>query len=329
AVGMRYSTAVRVHDLVLGALIQALPGQVPVAGAGQTVVTYISTSELGQDGRVIVANPVQGGSGGGVGLDGIDGLNFGAAFLRNVPVEILESEAPCVVHRFAVRPDSEGAGRWRGGYGVDYALEVRHPRAVVVMRGKDRQRFTCWGAAGGQAGTVASNLGYRAGEPPVDVGKRTVYRPRLGETLSIVAGGGGGFGNPLERSLSAIAADLEDGLLSPGRARSVYGAVQGTAGEIDEAASAALRARLRPATVETGFDLGSERVAWERRYGSTPARLARRLCELPAALQRPAQAQVYATLDALGAGPHDDERIERVIEQVFQDLRAVAKTVRA
>jgi N-methylhydantoinase B len=125
ACGMRYSTAIRVHDLVLGALLQALPEEVPVSGSGQVVVTYISTSELGDSGRVVVINPVQGGSGGSAALDGVDAVNYGSAFLRNVPVEVVESEAPVLVRRFGLRPDSEGAGRRRGGVGVNSRCAIR------------------------------------------------------------------------------------------------------------------------------------------------------------------------------------------------------------
>ena len=56
--GMRITTAMRIHDMVLGALAQALPGQVPAGGGNTLVITYISTSELGTQGRVVVANPV-------------------------------------------------------------------------------------------------------------------------------------------------------------------------------------------------------------------------------------------------------------------------------
>lgn len=159
ACGMRYSTAMRIHDLVLGALNQAVPGDVPAGGSSQVVVTYISTAELDGAGRVIVANPVQGGSGGGLGLDGISGVDFPGAHLRNVPVEVLETEAPVLVRRLALRPDSEGPGEHRGGLGIEYALEVRDPNVVVVMRGTDRHRFTSWGAHGGGAGTTGEPQG--------------------------------------------------------------------------------------------------------------------------------------------------------------------------
>jgi N-methylhydantoinase B len=323
ACGMRYSTAVRVHDLVLGALQQAVPGQVPSGGSGQVVITYISTSEVGVGGRVVVANPVQGGSGGGVGLDGIGGLNYGSAFLRNVPVEVLESEAPVVVHRFGLRADSEGAGEWRGGHGIEYALEVRHPRAVVVMRGKDRHRFSAWGAAGGQAGTTASNIGRRAGEEPVDVGKTTVYRARQGETLSICVGGGGGYGSPLRREVALVEADVRDGLLSKDRARDVYGVAIGPDG-VDDAATAALRAGRAVADGAGDIDYGPGRTAWEQRFGLAAARLAVRLEEVAPALRRPFQEQVYAALAASSPGPYGEAEVERVIGTVLEAMAHVA-----
>jgi N-methylhydantoinase B len=325
ACGMRYSTAVRVHDLILGALQQAVPGRVPAGGSGQVVITYISTSELGANGRVVVANPVQGGSGGALGLDGISGINYGSAFLRNVPVEVLESEAPVVVHRFGLRPDTEGAGRWRGGYGIEYALEVRHPRAVVVMRGKDRHRFSAWGAAGGHAGTTASNIGRRPGEAPVDVGKTTVYRARQGETLSIRVGGGGGYGSPLRRDPALVESDWRDGLLSPERAREVYGVVLGPEG-VDDGATMALRAERAKGPADapaTEMDYGTGRTAWERRFGVAAERLAARLREVPAALRRPLQEQVYAALAASGPGPYGEEEVEGVITGVLAAMAGI------
>ena len=74
--GMRITTAMRIHDMVLGALAQALPGTVPAGGGNTLVITYISTSELGTQGRVVVANPVPAGSGGGPDRDGISGTDF-------------------------------------------------------------------------------------------------------------------------------------------------------------------------------------------------------------------------------------------------------------
>jgi N-methylhydantoinase B len=311
--GMRITTAMRIHDMVLGALAQALPGTVPAGGGNTLVITYISTSELGTQGRVVVANPVPAGSGGGPDRDGISGTDFSVAFLRNVPVEVLESEAPVLVRKFGLLPDSEGPGQYRGGFGLEYELEIRHPSAVVVMRGKDRHRFSSWGVAGGRAGDVngcdSSVLG--------DIGKRTVYRPELHEVIRLWSGGGGGYGDPFARDPAAVARDVAAGLVSSERARDVYGVVL-TGGEVDRAATDALRRGHRE---PHAFDFGTAREAWERAHGEAPARIAEWLPTLPAGVRRYAQSHVYQRLHAIGPGPYVARQIAGVIAEINLSLR--------
>jgi N-methylhydantoinase B len=313
ACGMRFTTAMRVHDLILGALNKAMPGAVPVAGSGVLVVTYISTSELGGAGRVVVANPVSGGSGASGERDGISGAEMSVAFLRNVPVEVLEAEAPVVVRRFGLAPDSEGPGKFRGGFGVAYDLEIRHPSAVVVMRGKDRQRFCAWGAAGGHAGTTSGNIGRRQAAEAHDIGKRTVYRPELGELIQLWGGGGGGFGDPLERDPELVLADVAAGLVSPERARDVYGVVIAN-GVVNVEGTTALR--RRPRAAENGFDFGPARTEWERAHGEAAERIAAWLPNLPAAVRRYAQAEAYRHLHASGPGPYRAETIAAALAAI-------------
>jgi N-methylhydantoinase B len=307
--GMRITTAMRIHDMVLGALAQALPGRVPAGGGNTLVITYISTSELGTQGRVVVANPVPAGSGGGPDRDGISGTDFSVAFLRNVPVEVLESEAPVLVHRFGLLADSEGAGRYRGGFGLEYELEIRHPSAVVVMRGKDRHRFSSWGVAGGRAGAVNGNDSLLPDAPKRDIGKRTVYRPELHEVIRLWSGGGGGYGDPFTRDPDAVARDVAAGLVSRERAGDVYGvAIDGDA--VDLAATERLRNCQRAAG---DFDFGQARGEWERVHGLAADRIAAWLPSLPVGVRRYAQAHAYQALHARGAGPYDDDEISAVL----------------
>jgi N-methylhydantoinase B len=314
ACGMRFTTAMRIHDLVFGALNRAMPEgrpyPVPVGGSGVLVVTYISTSELGGAGRVVVANPVSGGSGASAALDGISGAEMSVAFLRNVPVEVLEAEAPVLVRRFGLTPDSEGPGRMRGGFGVEYEFEIRHPSAVVVMRGKDRQRFTSWGAMGGGAGATSGNTGTRRDAAPHDIGKRTVYRAELGETILVWGGGGGGYGDPLERDPQLVAADVAAGLLSPERALEVYG-VSIANGMVDAAATAALRRRRRASAAD--FDFGPARSEWERIHRTAAERIAEWLPSLPAGVRRHAQAEAYRHLHERGPGPYSADAVTAAI----------------
>jgi N-methylhydantoinase B len=307
--GMRITTAMRIHDMVLGVLAQALPGSVPAGGGNTLVITYISTSELGEQGRVVVANPVPAGSGGGPDRDGISGTDFSVSFLRNVPVEVLESEAPVLVRSFGLLADSEGAGRWRGGFGLEYELEIKHPSAVVVMRGKDRHRFSSWGVAGGRAGAVNGNLSLTGGEAR-DIGKRTVYRPELHEVIRVWSGGGGGFGDPFTRDAELVARDVAAGLVSRERARAVYGvALSGDA--VDGEATAVLRRASREAAA---FDFGAARSEWERVHRVASERIADWLPTLAPGVRRYAQAQVYRRLKDLGAGPYEEAEVAEVIE---------------
>ncbi|HME22771.1 MAG TPA: hydantoinase B/oxoprolinase family protein [Acetobacteraceae bacterium] len=314
--GMRITTAMRIHDMVLGVLAQALPGTVPAGGGNTLVITYISTSELGTQGRVVVANPVPAGSGGGPDRDGISGTDFSVAFLRNVPVEVLESEAPVLVHRFGLLPDSEGPGRYRGGFGLQYELEIRHPSAVVVMRGKDRHRFSSWGVAGGRAGAVNGNDSLVPDAPARDIGKRTVYRPELHEVIRLWSGGGGGYGDPFTRDPEAVARDVAAGLVSHERAREVYGvALDGD--DVDREATARLRNRPR-ATAD--FDFGQARGEWERVHGLAADRIASWLPSLPVGVRRYAQAHAYQRLQANGCGPYKADEITTVLNALHTEL---------
>jgi N-methylhydantoinase B len=320
--GMRFTTAMRVHDLVMGALTKALPGEVPAGGGNTLVVSYISTSELGETGRVVVANPVPGGSAGGPDRDGISGTDFSVAFLRNVPVEVLESEAPVVVHRYALVPDSEGAGQYRGGFGVAYEVEIQHPSAVVVMRGKDRFRFGSWGAFGGGSGSVCGNVGQR-GDAVADIGKRTVYRPEMGEVIRLWSGGGGGYGDPLTRDPDWVAHDVAAGLVSLQRAHDVYGVVLRD-GTVDAEQTAHLRGDLtqnRPP--RTAYDYGPGRTEWERLHGLAAGLIADWLPGLVAGVRRYSQAQVYQLLHATGPGPYDVPAVQAALAKVAAALGRV------
>ncbi len=291
-------------------------GTAPAGGGNTLVITYISTSELGTQGRVVVANPVPAGSGGGPDRDGISGTDFSVAFLRNVPVEVLEAEAPVLVRGFGLLPDSEGPGQYRGGFGLEYELEIRHPSAVVVMRGKDRHRFSSWGVAGGRAGAVNGNDSLVPDAPKRAIGKRTVYRPELHEVIRLWSGGGGGYGDPLTRDPAAVARDVAAGLVSPGRARDVYGvALDGD--EVDLVTTARLRSN-QCATED--FDFGQARGEWERVHGLAADRIAAWLPSLPVGVRRYAQAHAYQRLHAGGSGPYEADSIAMVLGTISAEL---------
>lgn len=303
-VGMRSVTAMRLHDAVLGALLQASgsPECLPVGGAGHVVITYIYSSSgvEGQSGTVVVANPVQGGSGGSSAHDGLSGSDRPTAHLRSVPAEVLESLVPVIVRKFALVPDSEGAGRRRGGFGVEFELEMLEPGCSVVMRGKDRHQFAAWGAYGGEAGNVGACSLIRADGSVVDLGKATVYEPGTGERVVLRGPGGGGYGNPLEREPDRVARDVRDGLISIERARERYQVVLTSSGDVDELGTKDLRGESESPGKNTGpsFDYGPGRTAWSERFGGPTKIIQEWLWSLPRGTRNKAKTAAYRHLQA-------------------------------
>src|SRR5262245_10004857 len=270
ACGVRYATVLRVYDAVLGALARALPAEIPAASGGQGCMVALALPDLEAGRRhVTVIEPMIGGGGARPGRDGVDGCDASLGFLKTTPAETLESEVSgIVVRRFHLVSDSAGAGRRRGGHAVRLDLEVGRPEGQVTARGMERLRFAPWGVAGGRAGTTG-----RVVLNPGTAGERALPKIDLlalapGDVLSIRTPGGGGHGNPLTRPTERVLADVAAGLVTPAHARDAYGVVV-TAGAVDEAATAALRAeRTAGAPAGAAFDFGAARDAHERRWPS-------------------------------------------------------------
>lgn len=162
----------------------------------------------------------------------------------NVPVEVEETMVTLRVRRFELRRDSGGAGRYRGGLGT--AKEYDLLADGFISPGFDRSKCLPWGLAGGKPG-AGSEIYFRAGPQgkAVFLNKATAVATPPGSNLLILTGGGGGHGDPLEREPERVQADLRDGYVSVERARDEYGVVVDPRTlELDQAATAALRARL-------------------------------------------------------------------------------------
>ena len=170
----------------------------------------------------ILVDMINGAWGGRDGKDGIEGVTNPSQNMSNLPVETLEARYPLRVEEYALRPDSGGAGRWRGGLGLVRQYRLLADRAVLQLR-SDRTWHAPWGLFGGRSGAPSRSL--------VDRGAGWVPLPGKA-TLEITAGtvirheqaGAGGWGDPAGRDPAAVAADLTDGKISPERAEADYGA---------------------------------------------------------------------------------------------------------
>jgi N-methylhydantoinase B len=214
--------------------------------------------------RVSVLQPLVGGSGARPHEDGVDGVDVIWSFLRNVPTESVESDIPPIlVTHYGLRPDSGGAGRYRGGMGVEIEFETTAPYTVVTSRAMERYIFQPPGRLGGQPAATGFSR-HNDGS----IGKIDVLELRPGDRLRIGTQGGGGLGDPLVRPTESVAEDVANGLVTPAAAEVQYGVVLCADGSIDHAATESLRARrlaAQPAELP-GFTFGAARDRYREQW---------------------------------------------------------------
>jgi N-methylhydantoinase B len=216
-----------VVDTVFKAMERAIPDRTIAAHHADLLVCLINGISP-KDGRLFLAGI--GPSGGGFGAkrteDGVSAtvcLNDGDT--HNHPIEQMEAKYPMLFERHALREDSGGPGRYRGGLGTEQVVQARSPININIQ--VDRVHCPPWGLAGGRAG-AGNQVELRIkGKDIDDLPNAKVLMQRLdrGDAITIRAGGGGGFGPPEERDPEAVARDVREGYVSPGVAREVYGVV--------------------------------------------------------------------------------------------------------
>ncbi|WP_107676402.1 hydantoinase B/oxoprolinase family protein [Agrobacterium sp. LAD9] len=263
AVGLRSLTCGRIRSLVFGAFAQAAPERLPAAPAGGASVVNLAADHPRTGRRVIAAiAPIVGGSGGMPHRDGTDGAGADAAYLKNSPVEITESEAPVRILRYGLMPDTGGAGFHRGGLATVLEFTTYAPEATVTARNRDRSMFQAWGILGGKPGAPGS-FTLNPETPNEQQLKNTdLLHVRTGDVVRIVSPGGGGRGDPTTRPPERVLADVLAGRLSIEAASNDY-AVVIVDKQIDEVATKQLRDKTKP---RNGFDGGAYRQLHEARW---------------------------------------------------------------
>jgi len=272
----------------------------------------VGFAEAGTTGRsrVSVIEPMGGGMGARQGADGVDGRDSSISNLANNPIETVEASAGVIVRDYALRPDSGGPGRWRGGVGLTLTLEVTAHDGRILGRGMERFRFRPWGLAGGRPGAPTRTLLRDAGGKMRELGRIDVVPVRRGDHFILMMPGAGGYGDPFERPPEAVLADVRRGLVSVEGARQDYGVVVAKDAVDTHAVDTDETTRLRAARASRPHglvDFGEERAAWDAALPEAAlSELNRRLLALPAALRgQHRQAAFAAALPRLASGDPD------------------------
>ncbi len=222
-----------------------------------------------ESGDLVPFLDMHGGSAGGGAQPIADGMDASAALCQpqsSLPdIEVNEFQFPVLYLWRRINAGSGGAGRMRGGQGLDLAWTPWY-----TPGGQEHVFVSCWqvppsGTQGGYPGSasgfdVVSGAGadrlLAAGSVPDSLdqleaevtpleGKQFAVPVGPGDVVHLHSGGGGGLGDPLDRDLSHVEADLTDELLGRGLASEVYGVQFDPFGQIDEQASVAQREQMR------------------------------------------------------------------------------------
>ena len=202
----------RIAEAVFAALVEALPNRVSAAPAG-TSGNFALGGHDPATGREFVMYQLSGGGyGGWAGGDGIANGCSTIGISKAPPVEIMEQNFPVLYHRYALREGSGGAGRFRGGLGLDYELELRRgsAKASFVM---DHGRFGPQGALGGEDGAPNEVEVVRGGvsHTPEHLSKEQDIPLGPGDRVRVRTPGGGGYGPPEDRDPALSAEDARLG----------------------------------------------------------------------------------------------------------------------
>jgi N-methylhydantoinase B len=248
-VSCRTATIKRIADTILGALVGALPGRMPAASSGTLLVMAFGGRDP-ETGQAFVASELAaGGMGARPTKDGIDVIETDVSNCMNIPVESVEMNFPLRIARARLRADSGGAGRWRGGLGLEKVFEATTTDVTVSHRG-ERFASAPWGLEGGGPGVSAHAFIVRRDGSREDLPSKKMIVLHPGDQLWEYIAGGAGYGDPLERDPELVRADVLDGKITREAASAAYGVVLTLEGAVDEAATKDAREALATAKYE-------------------------------------------------------------------------------
>ena len=235
-----------VVDTIVVALAKAMPDRVPAGHHGLLGGSVVFFGLHPKTKRRFIVQSIEGGGWGGRPFEDGESATVSVCQgdVRNGSIEGIELKCPVLVESRALRRDSCGAGRYRGGLGLD--MKVRN-----LVEGKwnfertRRSKCPPWGIAGGTAGEPGGNLLKLPGEKAFKWITGANIPVPLNSLAIVRTGGGGGWGDPLERDAALVAADAAEGLISREAARDLYGVVLRRSMSLDESATQRLRDRLR------------------------------------------------------------------------------------
>ncbi|MDQ7080371.1 MAG: hydantoinase B/oxoprolinase family protein [Paracoccaceae bacterium] len=214
----------RIAEAVFAALVEALPDRVTAAPAGTSGNFALGGFDPDRGRNYVMYQISGGGYGGNADHDGLSNGCSTIGISKAPPVEIMEQHFPVLYRHYALREGSGGAGTHRGGFGLDYEVELLRgeARASFVM---DHGRFGPQGVLGGKDGAPNVVEVWQDGQRhvPEHLSKEQDIPLRPGDRVRVQTPGGGGYGKPEKRAHDLIDEDLRLGRYTRDQIRRDFG----------------------------------------------------------------------------------------------------------
>ncbi len=188
--GGNVETSQRIVDVLLGALAQACPDQIPAASSGTMNNLTIGGYDASRGKDFTYYETIAGGMGARPNRDGIDAIHTHMTNTMNTPIEAIETNYPMQVTTYSIRRGTGGTGKFRGGAGVIRALRLLTDAEVTIL--SERRTRGPYGLQGGEPGQPGRNLLISDEEEHLLDSKVSVSTSE-GDVIRIETPGGGGF----------------------------------------------------------------------------------------------------------------------------------------
>ena len=232
----------RIAEAVFSALVQAIPKQLFAAPAGTSGNLCVGGYDPIRERNYVMYVISGGGYGGNAATDGLSNGCSTIGISKTTPVEVMEQFYPVLFEEYSLHEGSGGAGKSRGGFGVNYKIKLRRGNAKVSMV-MDHGRFGPQGVLGGKDGGVNKVQIEHNGHSyiPPHLSKDQNIHVQAGDTICVSTPGGGGYESALQRIPELVRKDVQRGYYTIRQAQDLFGVVLTSDGVVDDNATKKLR----------------------------------------------------------------------------------------
>lgn len=222
-IGFYYEIELRVYDLIWRCLAQHMPERLASGHFASVCGTFIGGIHPDTGRQYTIIEPQLGGWGANAAGDGNSAIFCGFhGETYNCPAEINEARNGLIIDRMELNTEPGGEGKYAGGRGIRLDYRIRANDSFLTA-GYTRSKFPPWALDGGNEGSPNYVDVIRKDGSTEHYSFVSGLTMNQDDVIRIVTGTGGGLGDPKQRDPEAVKEDVKNGLITPERAKDVYG----------------------------------------------------------------------------------------------------------